>query len=501
MAKASINFQKTKANSVAETTRQFEANYLLPKQYRKKNEYWSIGRSDEEVFYTELAKAKRKGGRIPKPENSLWEAVLNLNENHTMEDVKKVAEHIEKKFNIICTRIAIHRDEGKVFVGNNGSETVKYNYHAHLNFVTYKDGKQNWRRALIRKQDLAELQTEVAEILGMERGKVNSPNVRANHRELRKNYDKIMKQRESLEKVEQLEQELEQKNLTVKELKAEIEKYRKELIERNKQLSELQERVYTAEDYRALQALKKELKKDNLEEIYKAFVELKSDYDERFRQMQAKERELLEQVREKDTKIEQLEKVNNALNRKLLGTQKENTRLKEQVQQLQDKNNTLLTQSREKDRQIERLQEENKNLLQGNRQLKQQVQQLQLQPKLEPKVVVKEKIVYREDTEKVEKLKKELEEQKRKNAELTEELRKKEQKIRELNEKLDKIEMLLNKNMQRVKELEELAQKQEREQKQDESIDELLNAQEPKQEHKKEKKPKKSRNQGFNLGL
>ena len=406
MAKASINFQKTKSNSVQETTRQFEAKYLLPKQHRKKNEYWSIGKTDEEIFYTELAKAKRRGGRIPKLENSLWEAVLNLNEGHTLKDVKKVAEHIEKKFNIICTRIAIHRDEGKVFIGKDGSEVVKYNYHAHINFVTYKDGKQNWRRALIRKKDLSQLQTEIAQILGMERGKINSQNIRANHRELRKNYDAIMKQREALEKVQQLEQELEQKNLTVKELKKEIEQYRKELIERNKQ-----DKVYTAEDYRALQALKKELKKDNLTEIYKAFVQLKEEYDKR--------------IMQKDKQIEQLSKVNNSLSRHLLDTQKENAQLKEQVQQLQNA------------------------------------------PKPEPQVIVKEKIVYKEDTRKIEQLKKELEEQRRKNRELREELEAKEQMIRELNARLNIIEQKLKESMQKVKELEELIQKKEQEKKQE----------------------------------
>ena len=34
----------------------------------------------------------------------------------------------------------------------------------------YKDGKQNWRLEFIDKKALSELQTEVAELLGMERG-------------------------------------------------------------------------------------------------------------------------------------------------------------------------------------------------------------------------------------------------------------------------------------------------------------------------------------------
>ena len=37
MAISSVNFQKTKPNSVAETTREFEAKYLLKKEYRQEN--------------------------------------------------------------------------------------------------------------------------------------------------------------------------------------------------------------------------------------------------------------------------------------------------------------------------------------------------------------------------------------------------------------------------------------------------------------------------------
>jgi chromosome segregation ATPase len=166
MAKASINFQKTQANSVAETTREFEADYLLPEEHRLENEYWNCGKSDSQIFQEELAKASRKGGRVPKEQNSLWEGVLNLNKEHTLKDVQRVAKHIEEKFNVICTRIAVHRDEGHI----NERGIVEYNLHAHLNFVSYKDGKQNWRRENI-KDGFIQLQTDIAQILNMERGK------------------------------------------------------------------------------------------------------------------------------------------------------------------------------------------------------------------------------------------------------------------------------------------------------------------------------------------
>lgn len=166
MAKASINFQKTQSNSVAETTREFKADYLLPEEHRLENEYWNCGKSDSQIFQDELAKASRKGGRVPKEENSLFEGVLNLNKEHTLKDVQRVAKHIEEKFNVTCSRIAVHKDEGHI----NERGIVEYNLHAHINFVTYKDGKQNWRRENI-KDGFIQLQTDIAQILNMERGK------------------------------------------------------------------------------------------------------------------------------------------------------------------------------------------------------------------------------------------------------------------------------------------------------------------------------------------
>lgn len=191
MAKASINFQKTKHNSVAETTREFEAHYLLPKEHRLENEYWNCGKSDSQIFQDELAKASRKGGRVPKEENSLWEAVINLNKEHRLEDVQRVAKHIEEKFNITCSRIAVHKDEGHI----NERGIVEYNLHAHINFVTYKDGKQNWRREHITPQNLSQLQTDIAQTLNMKRGKEGSEAIRLGHKQHRV----IAKEREAKE--------------------------------------------------------------------------------------------------------------------------------------------------------------------------------------------------------------------------------------------------------------------------------------------------------------
>lgn len=257
MAISSVNFQKTKPNSTAETTREFEAKYLLKKEYRQENSYWNCGKSDREIYNEQRAiydEAKKGRGKRPSYENCVWEAVVNFNADHTLEDMKKVAEHIAKKFNIIPTRIAMHRDEGHL----NSNGEVVYNYHAHLNFVTLKDAQQNWTISKT-KNKLSDLQTEVAEILGMERGKFKSEAKRLNHKQYRVEA-KAREQR--TQEQDKLKAELEAVKLSKKEIKEQFEAFRKENAGQGlakeffKELSDekkkqLQEPSYTQDELKA----------------------------------------------------------------------------------------------------------------------------------------------------------------------------------------------------------------------------------------------------------
>lgn len=305
MALSSINFQKTKSNSVAETTREFEAKYLLKKEDRQNNEYWNCGKSDSEVFEEELSKANRKGGRVPKLKNSIWEAVVNLNAKQDMKDLKKLAKHIEKKFNITCTRIAIHRDEGHY--DENGK--VQYNYHAHMNFVTYKDGKQNWRREYINKKVLSELQTETAKILDMDRGEVDSKAVRANHRQFRANADKIKEERKLLAKQQDLKEEIARlraelkQNGAVRSDYAQLEQLNKDLKQQIKDktltISDLQDKIKGLETQLLEEKKEKEHFKSLVEDKEIEIVELENQN----KSLQEQKNTLEEQILELGKKI------------------------------------------------------------------------------------------------------------------------------------------------------------------------------------------------------
>ena len=64
------------------------------------------------------------------------------------------------------------------------------------NFVTVKDGQQNWRKEKIKPADLRELQTAVAEMLQMERDKENSEAERLSHKQYKRQRSKKSSWRE-----------------------------------------------------------------------------------------------------------------------------------------------------------------------------------------------------------------------------------------------------------------------------------------------------------------
>lgn len=305
MAKSSINFQKSKGHSYDHNFRKDEPNYLLKAENRLENFYWQNERTAREIFDEELSNTKRKGGPIPRFENSHWEAVLNLNKNHTLEDVQKVAEYIEQKFNITCATIAVHRDEGHY-----KNDKPQYNFHAHITFVTYKDGQQNWRKEKIKPADLRELQTAVAEILQMERGQENSEAERLSHRQ----YKQVAQEKE------QLEAEI----LTLKERNAILEQARKD----SKGLGYLKdffidlfnlkksEQQYTQKQLLAEIERLKELDKQRREE------------NERLQKQQEQQAQLAAKTAELEQQLEQQNKTIKAQEAQILELKAENNELK-----------------------------------------------------------------------------------------------------------------------------------------------------------------------------
>ena len=168
---SSINFKKSVDYQVFHNST-IRPSYVIggelecnpPKGYdaqRIKNEI--IENAKQAYFNT--SKARNKAFQA---KNYEWSAVVNIKPETTMDDLKKLAEHLNKKYGFQCYQITIHRDEGHI--NDDGEKEI--NHHAHLEFITLdkNTGKQLFKLRDFNPQKMREIQTEVAEILQMERG-------------------------------------------------------------------------------------------------------------------------------------------------------------------------------------------------------------------------------------------------------------------------------------------------------------------------------------------
>lgn len=347
MTISSIHFQKAEVEFAEKhnfRTEKKEPEYLLDKQHRKTNEYLKL--NDPKELYQEqmnLRKEHHCRGFAPHIKDVYWEAVVNLDEKHTLADVKKVADFIQQKYHLQTCSIALHHDEG--YTDKDG--TVKYNHHAHLCFLTMDNGISTMRK--IRSKELRQMQTEVAQLLGLERGKENSKATRLDHKQYREKA-KELAQKDFVNDVIQSAyvstlKDKEAELLTLKEQKAIVEAERKKYKD---------EADHIASEYRKLQALNKTL--HTQEELDQALAALRKDYEDRL----AKQAELSEPVTSEE-KADDVEKTD-TLNSTVKKLQDENEELKNIVKVYKDQSNDYLKKyNRELDFHRE-LQEENTEL-------------------------------------------------------------------------------------------------------------------------------------------
>lgn len=95
-----------------------------------------------------------------------WSAVVNIKPDTTMQDLERLSKHFSDKYGFQCYQIAIHKDEGHI--DENGERQI--NHHAHLEFITLDKQTGRNRQRELKPQTLRQIQSEVAEILGMQRG-------------------------------------------------------------------------------------------------------------------------------------------------------------------------------------------------------------------------------------------------------------------------------------------------------------------------------------------
>ena len=256
MAISSINIQPSSGNAVIHNERIFDVAYALKGD--DVNEYLRIASISQtrQAIYEDYK--EHHGRKLNTKATPIREAVVNLNENHTMEDMKKLSEMLEKDYQMKVLHIAIHRDEGHI--DSEGNE--KINHHAHIVFSNY-----DFEKHITIKRDkevIRQLQTDVANCLGMERGKENSQKVRLDHRQ----YKRAMQEVE--EKTKELQREL-------KEVKQENTELKYSFKEMQKTITSLEN--LTAEQKRELHSLNSKVKneKAEYEELLKKLDDLKQE--------------------------------------------------------------------------------------------------------------------------------------------------------------------------------------------------------------------------------
>lgn len=167
---SSINFKKSFAINAEHNDRTLPPSYLIDNE--KGAECDRNAEQARELKGQIIAQAKetytsRTGQRF-QAKTYEWSAVCNIKPDTTMDDLKRLAQHFNDKYGFQCYQIAIHRDEGHI--GEDGKEQI--NHHAHLEFITLDKniGVNCFKMRDFPKSKMREIQSEVSQILQMQRG-------------------------------------------------------------------------------------------------------------------------------------------------------------------------------------------------------------------------------------------------------------------------------------------------------------------------------------------
>ena len=266
---SSINFKKSIPINTEHNDRTLAPNYLIDKEKGAEcNRNAEQARALKNQIIKEAIQKYTENTRQKFQAKSFeWSAVVNIKSDTTMQDLENLAKHFNDKYGFQCYQIAIHRDEGHK--DENGEKQI--NQHAHMEFITLdrETGKQNFKMRDFSKQKMREIQTEVAEILQMERGK--DKRLTGTKRIEPRKYAQLKEQEKAAIKetkikvakqIKELKTELEAEILSKKEIKEQFEAFRKENAGQGlakeffKELSDekkkqLQEPSYTQDELKA----------------------------------------------------------------------------------------------------------------------------------------------------------------------------------------------------------------------------------------------------------
>ena len=376
---SSIHIEAVGDGSFLHNSRDVKVSYLVDSS--DKNEC-SLSSQNSFILFHALKKeatenyTKRTGQKIQKSTNFLKEAIINLEEHHTLEDLEPIKKKLES-YGFKVIQMSIHRDEGHEDEGGN---LIK-NYHAHVTFFNLKEDGTTVKFGKNYRTELSKLQTFVAENLNMERGGCS---VKEHAEELGVEITKAKRRLNTYD----YKRAMQLKEEDFKNIKIEVTKLQEKEQKYIYNYREMQQKITSlenldAEQKKELHKLNSAAKKDSsrLWDLYQQIQELKNTPPSTIKvenpinlELQTKNEELSTQNLELQTKNEELKntppstiKVENPINLEL---QTKNEELSIENEQLQIELETLkntppLTVENPVNKELEKERNKYKNLLIG----------------------------------------------------------------------------------------------------------------------------------------
>ena len=203
MGKSSIHLQTAKAGTILHNARE---NYSKSVVFLdEKNEIWNDSKTAFKLFREELeirsnAYTQRTKQKLQKNTSTMISGVVNLEQHHTLKDMEKIKDELEKEFDTKVIQMSVHRDEGKLvnkknedlklvsgkdfFLNSKDNQLyfdskftkkinmeewkIEKNYHGHFEMLGI-DSNGNSLRKKMNIYKLSQLQDFTAETLKMER--------------------------------------------------------------------------------------------------------------------------------------------------------------------------------------------------------------------------------------------------------------------------------------------------------------------------------------------
>lgn len=164
MASTSINIQPCKVGSSEQHNQRTKSLDYVRSELSHLNEHWQ---SDDKTLSQHLSEVQRayqeaKGKKMHAKATPIREGVIVIQQSTTIDDLQRFARACEERWGIKALQIHTHKDEGYMH-----AKEWTPNLHAH---IVWRWTDDNGVTRKLNRFDMVEMQTLLADTLGMERG-------------------------------------------------------------------------------------------------------------------------------------------------------------------------------------------------------------------------------------------------------------------------------------------------------------------------------------------